>query len=85
MSVTAKLFQFGNSQAVLIPVHLRFEGVREVEVIRHGGELVLRLAVKDAAELFARIHAKHGPLDIQRPPQGEADPVAPLACKNWLR
>jgi virulence-associated protein VagC len=78
MSVTAKLFQFGNSQAVRIPARLRFEGVQEVEVVRRGDELVLRPAVKDAAELFARIRAKHGLLDIQRSPQGDADPVAPL-------
>lgn len=85
MSVSVKLIQFGNSQAVFIPAQLQFEGVQEVEVIRRGDELVMRPAVKNAAELFARIRAKHGPLNIQRPPQGEADPVAPLACKNWLR
>lgn len=78
MTVTAKLFQFGNSQAVRIPARLRFEGVQEVEVIRRGDELVMRPAVKNAAELFSRIRAKHGPLDIQRPSQGDADPVAPL-------
>ena len=78
MSTTAKLFQFGNSQAVRIPARLRFEGVQEVEVIRRGDELVLRPVVKDAAELFARIRAKHGPLDLQCPAQGENEPVAPL-------
>lgn len=79
MTVTAKLFQFGNSQAVRIPARFRFEGVQEVEVIQRGDELVLRPAVKDAAELFARIRARGADWsDIVRPAQGDMDAIEPL-------
>lgn len=74
---TVKVFKLGKAQAVRIPVRYQFE-TDEVEVFQRGGELVLRPKTETAADLFARIRAKHGALDIQRPPQGQLEPVGPL-------
>ncbi|HEY8011655.1 MAG TPA: hypothetical protein VIE67_11750 [Rudaea sp.] len=74
---TIKVFKLGNAQAVRIPVRYRFN-VDEVEVFERGNELVLRPKAKTAADVFAAIRAKHGPLDIKRPPQGKVEPVEPL-------
>ncbi|MBW4049658.1 MAG: AbrB/MazE/SpoVT family DNA-binding domain-containing protein [Proteobacteria bacterium] len=74
---TIKVFKLGNAQAVRIPVRYRFN-VDEVEVFQRDGELVLRPKTETAADLFARIRAKHGPLDIQPTPRGKAEPVEPL-------
>ena len=52
MPVTAKLFQFGNSQAVFIPAQRRFEVVQDVEAVRHGDERV-------CAMLGVRLTAVH--------------------------
>jgi antitoxin VapB len=38
---TAKVFKSGNSQAVRLPKEFRFKGT-EVEITRHGDEVVLR-------------------------------------------
>ncbi len=72
-----KLFKLGHAQAVRIPTRYRFDAC-EVEVFRRGDELILRPKAETAADLFARIRDKHGPLDIRRPAQGEAEPVEPL-------
>ncbi len=74
---TIKVFTLGKAQAVRIPVRYRFDA-DEVEVFKRGDELVLRPKAETAGEMFARIRAKHGPLDIQAPPRGKAEPVAPL-------
>lgn len=74
---TVKVFELGRSQAVRIPARYRFKA-REVEVFQRGDELVLRPKAENAAEFFARIREKHGPLDIQVPPRGAAEPVEPL-------
>lgn len=74
---TVKVFKLGKAQAVRIPVRYQFD-TDEVEVFQRGGELVLRPKPQTAADLFARIRAKHGSLDIQRQPQGELEPVEPL-------
>ena len=74
---TVKVFKLGNAQAIRIPVRYRFD-TSEVEVFQRGSELVLRPKAETAADLFARIRAKHGPVDIVRPPQGELERVDPL-------
>lgn len=74
---TVKVFKLGKAQAVRIPARYRFE-TSEVEVFQRGSELVLRPKPETAADLFARIRAKHGPVDIQVPPRGKAEPVEPL-------
>ena len=74
---TARLFKLGNAQAVRIPARFRFD-VNEVEVFKRGEELILRPKAETAADMFARIRAKYGPLDIRRPPQGALEPVEPL-------
>jgi antitoxin VapB len=38
---TAKIFKFGNSQAVQLPKKYRFRG-KEVEIFRRGDEVALR-------------------------------------------
>ena len=74
---TVKVFKLGKAQAVRIPARYRFD-TSEVEVFQRGSELVLRPKPETAADLFARIRAKHGPVDIARPTQGELEPVDPL-------
>lgn len=74
---TVKVFKLGNAQAVRIPARYRFD-TGEVEVFQRGNELVLRPKAETAAELFARVRARHGLLDIQVPPRGKAEPVEPL-------
>lgn len=74
---TAKLFKLGNAQAVRIPARFRFD-TDEVEVFQRGDELVLRPKTETAGELFARIRAKYGPVDIKPVPRGKAEPVEPL-------
>lgn len=74
---TVKVFKLGNAQAVRIPVRYRFD-VDEVEVFQRDDELVLRPKAKTAADVFAAIRAKHGPIDITSPARGKAEPVAPL-------
>ncbi|MHB1272162.1 MAG: antitoxin [Rhodanobacter sp.] len=74
---TVKVFKLGKAQAVRIPVRYQFD-TDEVEVFQRGSELVLRPKTETAADLFSRIRTKHGSLDIQRPPQGEIEPVEPL-------
>jgi virulence-associated protein VagC len=74
---TVKVFKLGNAQAVRIPARYRFD-TSEVEVFQRGSELVLRPKAETGADLFARIRAKHGVLDIQAPPRGRAESVEPL-------
>lgn len=76
---TIKVFKLGNAQAVRIPVRYRFD-VDEVEVFQRGDEVVLRPKTETAADMFARIRAKHGNVwaDWQRPDQGKLEPVEPL-------
>lgn len=74
---TARLFKLGNAQAVRIPARFRMD-VDEVEVFKRGDEVILRPKSETAADVFARIRAKHGSLDIRGPAQGELEPVDPL-------
>lgn len=74
---TVKVFKLGKAQAVRIPARYKFE-TGEVEIFQRGAELVLRPKTETAADLFARIRAKHGPVDIVRPAQGRVEPVEPL-------
>ena len=77
MTATAKLFQLGKAQAVRIPARFRMTAT-EVEITAYDGGLILRPKHRTAADMFAAIRAKYGPLDIERPPQGELEPVEPL-------
>ncbi|TAM12370.1 MAG: AbrB/MazE/SpoVT family DNA-binding domain-containing protein [Nevskiaceae bacterium] len=63
---TVKVFTLGKAQAVRIPVRYRF-ATDEVEVFKRGDELVLRPKPQTAGDLFARIRAQYGPLDIELP------------------
>jgi antitoxin VapB len=49
---TTKVFQGGNSQAVRIPRGFQFD-VTEVEIERHGDEIVLRPLVRILSAAFA--------------------------------
>ena len=46
-----KIFQSGNSQAVLIPKEFRFEGV-EVEIFKRGDEVILKPRPENLEEAF---------------------------------
>ncbi len=78
MTATAKLFVLGKSQAVRIPARFRLEA-DEVEITEHDGMLILRPKPRTAADLFAAIRAKYGPLSFERPVQGELEAVRPLS------
>ncbi|MGE3920287.1 MAG: antitoxin [Gammaproteobacteria bacterium] len=50
---TAKVFKSGNSLAVRLPKDLQFsKDVHEVEIIKHGNELILREVPKNLARVF---------------------------------
>lgn len=76
---TARLFKLGNAQAVRIPARFRIDA-DEVEVFKRGDELILRAKPETAADMFARIRAKHRTdwSDWQRPEQGQFEPIEPL-------
>ncbi len=65
-----RVFQSGNSQAVRLPKEFRFE-VEEVEILRRGHEVVIRLPPpQGAASVFDALCAL--PADVVRddaPPQ----------------
>ena len=48
---TARIFQSGNSQAVRLPKEFRFD-VDEVEILRLGDDVVLRVPQRSAAAIF---------------------------------
>jgi antitoxin VapB len=48
---SAKVFKSGNSQAVRLPKEFRF-GSEEVEIFRHGDEVVLREKMKGMERAF---------------------------------
>lgn len=51
---TTKVFQSGNSQAVRIPREFQFD-VTEVEIERHGDEIVLRPLARNLSAAFAAL------------------------------
>ncbi|HSJ02725.1 MAG TPA: AbrB/MazE/SpoVT family DNA-binding domain-containing protein [Verrucomicrobium sp.] len=51
---TAKIFQHGGSQAVRLPKAFRFEG-DEVQIERHGNEIVLKPIPKPKFRTFTEI------------------------------
>lgn len=51
MTVTAKIFKSGNSQAVRLPKQFRFD-TSEVEIFRRGHEIVLRPKDHDLRVVF---------------------------------
>jgi len=52
--VTAKIFQHGGSQAIRLPKAYRFEGT-EVQIEKHGDEVILRPIPAMKFESFAEI------------------------------
>jgi antitoxin VapB len=52
----ARVFQSGNSQAVRLPKDFRFE-VDEVEILRQGDDVVLRVPRRSAAVVFDALAA----------------------------
>ena len=52
----ARVFQSGNSQAVRLPKEFRFE-VDEVEILRQGDDVVLRVPRRSAAVVFDALAA----------------------------
>jgi antitoxin VapB len=53
MTIT-QVFQSGNSQAVRIPREFQFD-VAEVEIERHGNELILRPSPRNLSAAFAAL------------------------------
>ena len=52
----ARIFKSGNSQVVRLPKQFRFH-VDEVEILRRGGEVVLREPKRNLAQAFAALGA----------------------------
>ena len=52
----ARIFKSGNSQAVRLPKEFRFQ-VDEVEILRRGGEIVLREPKRNLTQAFAALGA----------------------------
>jgi antitoxin VapB len=52
----ARVFQSGNSQAVRLPKDFRFE-VDEVEILRQGDDVVLRVPRRSATVVFDALAA----------------------------
>ena len=52
----ARVFQSGNSQAVRLPKEFRFE-VDEVEILRQGDDVVLRVPRRSATVVFDALAA----------------------------
>jgi antitoxin VapB len=52
----ARVFQSGNSQAVRLPREFRLN-VDQVEIFRHGNDIVLRERPVNGAEIFDRLAA----------------------------
>ena len=75
---TVKVFKLGKAQAVRIPARFKLNA-DEVQVFERDGDLVLRPKPRDAAELFARVRAKYGPIDIPPVPRSKKHrPIKPL-------
>jgi virulence-associated protein VagC len=75
---TVKVFKLGKAQAVRIPARFKLDAA-EVQMFQRDDELVLRPKPQTAGELFARIRAKYGPIDIPPIPRSkELRPVEPL-------
>jgi antitoxin VapB len=60
---TTRIFKSGNSQAVRLPKDLQFN-VREVEILRRRGEIVLRKRTRTAGDLYRALTAIHLPEDF---------------------
>ncbi len=52
--ITTKVFRSGNSQAVRIPREFQFD-VAEVEIERHGDEIILRPLARNLSAAFAAL------------------------------
>ena len=52
----ARIFKSGNSQAVRLPKEFRFQ-VEEVEILRRGGDVVLREPKRNLGQAFAALGA----------------------------
>lgn len=60
---TTRIFKSGNSQAVRLPKDLQFD-VREVEILRRRGEIVLRKKSRTAGDLYRALTAIRLPEDF---------------------
>jgi antitoxin VapB len=60
---TTRIFKSGNSQAVRLPKDLQFN-VREVEILRRRGEIVLRKRPSTAGDLYRALTAIQLPEDF---------------------
>jgi antitoxin VapB len=69
---TTKIFKSGNSQAVRLPRDLQFN-VKEVEILRRRGEIVLRKRPRNAGDLYRALTAIRLPEDF---PETIADVLA---------
>ena len=68
---TAKVFRSGNSQAVRLPKEFRFKG-KEVEILRRGGEVILREKDRTLARAFHLLASLPDDFDVpgrREPPQ----------------
>lgn len=68
---TAKVFRSGNSQAVRLPKQFRLKS-KEVEIFRHGNELVLREKPGNVAQAFDLLAAL--PEDFEVPGRDSDEP-----------
>lgn len=77
MSIKAKLFVNGRSQAVRIPKELAFAGVDSVQIEKRGSALVLT-PIRSTWESFAALDAAAGDYMLLRPrlmkTQGQGTP-----------
>ena len=71
----ARVFKSGNSQAVRLPKRFRFQ-VDEVEILRRGHEIVLRVPKRNLSEAFAALAAMPSDFMVKgrrdQPPQKRA-------------
>lgn len=66
MSVTAKVFRSGNSQAVRLPKAFRFDA-DEVEIFRRGDEVVLREKPQSLSDTLRHLPPWPDDIDIPDP------------------
>ena len=52
----ARVFKSGNSQAVRLPKQFRFQ-VNEIEIVRHGKEVILKVPERNLSRAFATLAA----------------------------
>ena len=61
---TTRVFKSGNSQAVRLPKEFRFH-VDEVEILRRGGEIVLREPKRNLGQAFTVLGSAPNPVESE--------------------